>query len=81
MEQGDLIPSSTSPARHPLLREDLFPPDCYTDNGVYWADLPIGKRIAFVNKSSNDEALREIRLLASEFRKDPLQPIRDYFSR
>jgi MFS family permease len=81
MEQGDPIPSPTSPVGHPLLREDLFPSDCYADNGVYWADLPLGKRIAFVNRISNSEALREIRLLASEFKKDPLQPIRDYFSR
>ena len=79
MEQGDPIP--TSSVRHPFLKEDLFPSDSYTKDGVYWADLPLGKQFAFVNRVSNNEAIREIRHLASEFRKDPLQPIRDYFSR
>ena len=77
MEQGDPPPQITTPK---LLQEDLFPADSYSD-GVYWANLPLGKRIAWVNKQSNEEALRELKVLGAEFKRDPMQPIRDYFSR
>ena len=79
MEQGDPVPPpETEP--HELLRDDLFPPDSYAGT-VYWADLPLGERIAWVNSKSNAEARRELALLGSEFKRDPLQPIRDYFSK
>jgi Sugar (and other) transporter len=63
-----------------LLNDDLFPEDAY-QNGVYWADLPFGERVSWVNRQSNAEALREIKLLAHEFYMDPLQPFRDYFDK
>ena len=74
-EQDDLIPSGED-----LLQDDLFPQDSFSGT-VYWADLPLRERITWVNNQSNNEALRELRLLAAEFKRDPLQPIRDYFSR
>lgn len=74
-EQSDLIPSQED-----LLNDDLFPQDSYSGN-VYWADLPLRERITWVNHQSNTEALRELRVLGAEFKRDPLQPIRDYFSR
>ena len=74
-EQGD--PVSTA---NELLHDDLFPEDAYADE-VYWADLPRRERIAWVNNQSNREAARELNVLATEFRRDPLQPFRDYFSK
>ncbi|PSS25175.1 hypothetical protein M430DRAFT_96152 [Amorphotheca resinae ATCC 22711] len=53
----------------------LHPDDSYTPEGVYWADLPIHKRIAFVAKTDNQEALKELRSIGSMMKKDPLSPI------
>lgn len=74
MEQGD---PTTSP-EDDLLREELFPQDMYSGT-TYWADLPFRERVKWVNAQSDAEAHREFWLLMSEFKKDPLQPIRDYF--
>lgn len=78
MEQGD--PVQYEDTVEELLREDLFPPDSYSGK-VYWADLPFGERITWVNTQSNAEARRELALLGAAFKRDPLQPIRDYFGR
>jgi len=74
MEQGD---PTTSPDDN-LLSGELFPPDMYSGT-TYWADLPFRERVKWVNAQSDAEAYREFWLLMSEFKKDPLQPIRDYF--
>ena len=74
MEQGD----PTEPPDEDLLKDELFPADMYSGT-TYWADLPLGERIRWVNSQSDAEAHREFWLLMSEFKKDPLQPIRDYF--
>jgi MFS family permease len=74
MEQGD----PTTEPDNDLLKDELFPDDMY-DGQTYWADLPFGPRNRWVNKQSDAEAKREILLLGREFKKDPLQPIRDYF--
>jgi MFS family permease len=76
MEQGDPTTSPDDP--DDLLKDELFPTDMYTGT-TYWADLPFGERVKWVNANSDAEAHREFFLLMSEFRKDPLQPIRDYF--
>ncbi|KAK4240332.1 major facilitator superfamily domain-containing protein [Achaetomium macrosporum] len=55
------------------------PDDCYTEDGVYWADLPLRKRIAFVNKVQNDEAKKELRAIGSMIKADPLSPVSWYF--
>jgi MFS family permease len=78
MEQGD----PTGPPENPdddLLKDELFPPDMYAGT-TYWADLPWSERIRWVNANSDAEAKREFLLLMSEFRRDPLKPINDYFS-
>jgi len=75
-EQGDPYMSTANE----LLHDDLFPEDAYADE-VYWADLPRRERITWVNNQSNREAARELKVLAAEFRRDPLQPFRDYFSK
>lgn len=57
----------------------IHPDDGYTPEGVYWADLPIWKRIGFVNSYDNKEAQRELGLIGSMIKKDPLSPISYYF--
>ena len=57
----------------------LRPDDSYTPEGVYWADLSFGKRISFVNKVNNTEALKELKSLGSMIKRDPLSPVGWYF--
>ncbi|KAK4247412.1 major facilitator superfamily domain-containing protein [Corynascus novoguineensis] len=55
------------------------PDDCYTEDGVYWADLPLRKRIAFVNKVQNEETKRELAAIGRMMKADPLSPVSWYF--
>ncbi|KAK4451446.1 putative inorganic phosphate transporter 1-6 [Podospora aff. communis PSN243] len=55
------------------------PDDCYTPDGTYWADLPLRKRIAFVNKSQNEEARQELLSIGRMIKEDPLSPLSWYF--
>ena len=57
----------------------LKPDDSYTRDGVYWADLNIAKRIAFVTSVDNDEAKKELSQIGRMIKKDPLSPISFYF--
>ncbi|KAH7354791.1 putative inorganic phosphate transporter C8E4.01c [Rhexocercosporidium sp. MPI-PUGE-AT-0058] len=57
----------------------LHPDDLYTPEGVYWADLPIAKRIKFVNKVDNAEAAKEFGSFWRMFKHDPLSPVGWYF--
>lgn len=55
------------------------PDDSYTPEGVYWADLPIHKRIAFVNRVQNEETAKEFKSFLSMLKKDPLSPVSWYW--
>ncbi|KAI1497353.1 major facilitator superfamily domain-containing protein [Biscogniauxia marginata] len=55
------------------------PDDSYTPEGVYWADLPLAKRFAFVSKVDRAEAKEEARNVGSMIKKDPLSPVAWYF--
>lgn len=55
------------------------PDDCYTPEGVYWADLPFRERLSFVSKSQNEEAMNELREIGRMMKKDPLSPLTQYF--
>ncbi|KAI0443651.1 major facilitator superfamily domain-containing protein [Xylaria telfairii] len=57
----------------------LQPDDSYTPEGVYWADLPLAQRFAFVNKVSSEETKAELRSIWSMFKEDPLSPLSWYF--
>jgi hypothetical protein len=57
----------------------LKPDDCYDDQGVYWADMPIWKRFNFVRKINNEESKREFASFWSMFKADPLSPVSFYF--
>jgi hypothetical protein len=57
----------------------IRPDDSYTPEGVYWADLPLAKRIGFVGSYDAKEAKRELGLIGDMIKKDPLSPIGYYF--
>lgn len=55
------------------------PDDSFTPEGVYWADLPILKRIKFVNSVNNAEAKKELATIGRMMKEDPLSPLRWYW--
>jgi len=57
----------------------ILPDDSYNADGVYWADMPIGKRVAFVTKTDAQEAAKELRSIGRMMKADPLSPIGYYF--
>jgi len=57
----------------------LHPDDLYTDNGTYWADLPMGQRVKFVTQVDKQEAKEEAAFFWQMFKKDPLAPLSHYF--
>ena len=54
------------------------PSDSYSD-GTYWADLPWRRRISFINKVQNEEAVSELKAIGRMMKKDPLSPVSWYF--
>jgi hypothetical protein len=68
-----------SNAESSVFRKVLLPDDSYTEDGVYWADLPLGKKIAFVNKVNNAESASELRTIGRMIKADPLSPVSFYF--
>ena len=57
----------------------LKPDDLYDENGVYWADLPMVKRVKFVSKVDRQETRREFAAFWKMFKNDPLAPVGFYF--
>ncbi|KAF9767847.1 hypothetical protein IL306_014917 [Fusarium sp. DS 682] len=55
------------------------PDDSYTEDGVYWADLPLAQRYRFVSKVDSDAAKEEAKTAWSMFKEDPLSPFSWYF--
>lgn len=55
------------------------PDDSYTEDGVYWADLPLAQRYRFVLKVDNEAAKEEAKTAWSMFKEDPLSPFSWYF--
>ncbi|KAI1039223.1 hypothetical protein LB503_013523 [Fusarium chuoi] len=55
------------------------PDDSYTEDGIYWADLPLAQRYRFVSKVDNDAAKEEAKTAWSMFKEDPLSPFSWYF--
>lgn len=56
----------------------LHPDDSYNEAGVYWADMGIAERVAFVTKQGNEEAAKELRQIGAMIKKDPLSPVAWY---
>ena len=57
----------------------IHPDDSYDTNGVYWADMPLGKRVQFVSSYDAKEARRELSNIGAMAKVDPLSPITYYF--
>lgn len=85
--EGEHIATADLPPNPGLLSEKeasvlhaiIYPDDIYTEDGTYWADLPIGRRIAFVNRVDSAEARKELRTIGRMIRADPLSPVGYYF--
>lgn len=59
----------------------LFRPnDIYTEDGTYWADLPILKKWKFVSHVDANETKKEWGSLCGMVKEDPLSPVRWYFN-
>lgn len=69
-----------TPEAERAFHDILYPSDIYTSSGTYWADLPLGEKLAFCNRQSNSEARRELGTLWNMFKRDPLSPVKAYFS-
>ena len=70
---GDMSGNESS-----VFRSLLLPDDSYDEHGTYWADMPLGKKIGFVNKVNNAEAAKELKTIGSMIRADPLSPVHFY---
>lgn len=55
------------------------PDDSFTPEGVYWADLPLRKRIGFVSRVQAAEDKKEFKAIGRMFKEDPLSPFAWYF--
>jgi Sugar (and other) transporter len=83
-ETGDDHASFPNGARNEDREKQIFqyllkPDDSYNPGGVYWADLPIGKRIAFVSGTDAAEVRKELGQIGKMMKKDPLSPVGWYF--
>ena len=56
----------------------LYPDDSYDENGVYWADMSIPRRIKFVTAVDGREARRELSMIGRMIKRDPLSPVSAY---
>ena len=77
-EDPNFDPSMTTNEQE-IFRYLLKPDDLYDENGVYWADLPIMKRVKFVSKVDRQESRREFGAFWKMFKNDPLAPVGFYF--
>lgn len=62
-----------------VFRSLLLPDDSYDENGTYWADMKLGKRINFIRKVDNEEAKKELKSIGRMMKADPLSPVSFYF--
>lgn len=63
------------------VKDIICPEDSYTADGTYWADLPFRQRVRWINAQSNAEAATELSSIWSDFKQDPLSPLRQYTSK
>ena len=55
------------------------PDDLYTENGVYYKDLPLAQRVKFVLHQDAKETKRETSNIWAMIKRDPLSPVGYYF--
>ncbi|KAF2498355.1 MFS phosphate transporter [Lophium mytilinum] len=70
--------SAINPNEAGALHNLLHPDDIYTENGTYWADLPMGQRLKFVTHVDSQESKKELRSIGTMFKNDPLSPLGYY---
>ena len=56
----------------------IKPDDSYNIDGVYWADMPLMKRVRFILAYDAKEAARELSNIWTMTKIDPLEPFRYY---
>lgn len=61
-----------------VFKEILRPSDSFDENGTYWADMNIARRVKFVNKVNHEETRRELGTIWRMFKRDPLSPFGAY---
>ena len=71
--------ADASPEERAIFSHVTRPDDCYTPEGVYWADLPLSQRLKFVNKVDREAASKELSTIGGMMKKDPLSPLSWYF--
>lgn len=71
--------ADASPEERAIFSHVTRPDDCYTPEGVYWADLPLSQRLKFVNKVDREAASKELATIGGMMKKDPLSPLGWYF--
>lgn len=71
--------ADASPEERAIFSHVTRPDDCYTPEGVYWADLPLSQRLKFVNKVDREAASKELSTVGGMMKKDPLSPLSWYF--
>ncbi|KAK4545747.1 hypothetical protein LTR36_002701 [Oleoguttula mirabilis] len=62
-----------------VFRSLLLPDDSYDEHGVYWADMNLIKRAAFVSKVDGMETRKELASIGRMIKADPLSPVSFYF--
>lgn len=78
-DHDDYPVHDASPEERRIFSHVTRPDDSYTADGVYWADLPLLKRISFVCRVDRQAASEELSTLGSMIKKDPLSPLSWYF--
>jgi hypothetical protein len=76
--QDAFIANAMNKGETDVFRSILLPDDSYDETGTYWADMPIMRRIKFVNKVDSQEAKSELKAIGRMIKKDPLSPIGYY---
>lgn len=76
----DSLPYNRDPNNEKIIFDYLLKPDdSYTPEGVYWADLPLGKKISFVTSVDAIMAKEELGNIGRMMKEDPLSPVGWYF--
>jgi len=73
MDMGNMSGNESS-----VFRSLLKPDDSYDENGTYWGDMGLMKRIRFVTRVDAAESRKELRSIGRMIKADPLSPVSFY---
>ena len=74
------VPTHTEATSERAFSNILKPPDSYTAEGVYWADLPFGQRSSFINRQCLSIWREELINIGRMTYRDPFSVVGAYFS-